>query len=116
MDVIEWLGYVGSAFLVASYVPQVTILVQGRYDTRAVSCYMFVTQPRMSWQDAKQRCHDWNVIGGATKASAEPALARRNMLLHTLVAVFGEEGAADFCRVFLDPRRWTKLKAAPFLE
>jgi hypothetical protein len=54
--------------------------------------------------------------GGATQASAEPALARRNMLLHTLVAVFGEEGAAAFCRVFLDPRRWTKLKAAPFLE
>ena len=54
--------------------------------------------------------------GGVTKADAEPAIARRNMLLQIFAPLFGESGAAEFCRVYLDPRRWSKLQAAPLLE
>ena len=41
---IDLVGYLGSACLVASYLPQVVLLVRGRYDTRAVSLGMFLLQ------------------------------------------------------------------------
>ena len=44
------------------------------------------------------------------------ALSRRNFVLHTLVQLYGVEGAAEFCRAYLDPRRWSGLSPVCFLE
>jgi hypothetical protein len=51
------------------------------------------------------------------KALLEPCvLAVRNYLAVALVRTYGEQGAAEYCRAYLDPRRWSEVQSRAFLD
>ena len=42
---------------------------------------------------------------------------KRNYIMHCLVQLCGgRRGAVDYCRAYLDPRRWSDLRQEPFFE
>ncbi len=60
-------------------------------------------------------------------APAQPAAAKlgsktqallgvRNFVLRELVAIYGRRGALRFCRTFLDPQRWRRLRRDCFRD
>ena len=49
-----------------------------------------------------------------TGRKAHILLGVRNFVLKELVAIYGRQGAAHFCRVFLDPQRWRGLRRQCF--
>ena len=46
----------------------------------------------------------------AAGSKAHVLLGVRNFVVGELVAIYGRQGAARFCRAFLDPQRWKRLR------
>ena len=52
----------------------------------------------------------------AAGSKAHVLLGVRNFVVRELVAIYGRQGATDFCGAFLDPQRWKRLRRDCFRE